>query len=419
METEVLELKEAVTNYKSAQDKANESHAAAIAELKKNMAVVEATPGALKKMEEDLTAKLAQMAEDVKTVNAYAENLEKQLKGKTLNPNEQKSFTALFGEAIEKGWTEIEKFKNKRKGASFKLDFANDLDTKAPGVMTITNNVVDAGAYFTTVLPGIRTLPNRLVHLRDILQLGTMTGSTLTYMRETGGEGVPAPWAVGDGTVAKPQLDRDFQEITVPAEYIAGWLRISRKMLDDMAALRSYLQMRLMEMYLKAEDAQVLNGNGTSPQLEGLLTVATPATHTTGPNIERIVYAISQLESADEAATAGIVHPAAYYDIALNKASGSGEYDLPRIVVVQNGQLFVAGVPMFKTTAMDIDTYIVGNFQTGAQLFIREQPTVEFFEQDANNVTLNLITVRIEGRVALAIYRAEAFVQGDLVIPTT
>lgn len=412
MENQVLELKSAVESYKSSQD-------AAVNELKEQMKVVAATPGAMKKMEEDLEAKFQKVTDDLATVNKYVEAVEAQLKGKQLNPQEQKSFSALFGDAIEKNWTEISSFKNKRKGASFKLDFANDLETKAPGVMTITGNVVDAGASFTTVLPGIITLPNRLVHMRDIVRLGTMTGSTLTYMRETGGEGDLTPWAVGNGTVAKPQIDRDFQEITVPAEYIAGWLRISRKMLDDMAALRSYLQMRLMEMYLKAEDNQVLNGNGTSPQLEGLLEVATDATSTTGPNIERIVRAISQLESADEAATAGIVHPAAYYDIALNKADGSGEYDLPRIVVVQNGQLFVAGVPMFKTTAMDVDTYLVGNFQTGAQLFIREQPSVEFFEQDANNVTLNLITVRIEGRVALAIYRAEAFVKGDLVIPTT
>lgn len=407
METKALEtLETTVKGYKEAQD-------AAIEEIKTQLKTVSATPGAIAKMEEEFNEKLAK-------VNEYAEKLEEQIKGaKQLTPEQQKSFNALLAEGIEKGWSEIEKFKKSRKGASFTLDLNGGMETKAPGVMTITNNVTDAGAYFTTVLPGIRVLPNRKVHMRQILPLGTMTGSTLTYMREVGGEGDLAPWAVGDGTVAKPQLDRDFIEVTVDAEYIAGWLRVSRKMLDDMAAFRSYLQMRLMEMYLKVEDAQILNGNGTSPQLEGLLTVATPATSTTGPNIERIVRAIAQLETSDYTATGIILHPAAYYDIALNKATGSGEYDLPGIVVIQNGQLFVAGVPVYKTTAIDVDTYLVGDFEMGAQLFIREQPEVRFFEEDANNVTLNLITVRIEGRVALAIYRAEAFVTGDLVIPTT
>jgi HK97 family phage major capsid protein len=279
------------------------------------------------------------------------------------------------------------------------------------------------GAYFTTVQPGIRVLPNRKVHMRDIMPTGTMTGTTLTYMRETGGTGDLAPWSeyAGATAVEKPQIDRQFQEVTVTAEYIAGWLRVSRKMLDDMSAFRSYLQMRLMEMYLKVEDAQVLNGNGTSPQLTGLLSVAVQNHVTTGPNIERLIWAISQLESSDYSATGIVLHPAAYFAIALNKATGSGEYDLPGIVVIQNGQLYVAGVPVYKTTAIARTTYLVGDWELGAQLFIREQPTVGFFEEDGNNITTNRITVRIEGRVALAIYRAEAFVQGtfDNTVPVS
>lgn len=402
---EVLELKTLVTEYKKANDAARD-------EWQKQADVKYATPGALEAMEKAFTEKL-------EVVNKYAEQIEKNMKQKSLTPAEQLTFGALLHEGIEKNWTEIEKFKRSRKGASFKLDFYEGLDTKAPGVMTITNNVVDAGAAFTTVLPGIRPLPNRKVHMREIIPLGTMSSSSVTFIRETGGEGDVAPWAVGDGTIAKPQLDRDFEEVTVPAEYIAGWLRISRKMLDDMAALRSFLQMRLMELYLKAEDNQILNGNGTPPQLEGILTVATAANVTTGANIERLIFAISQLESNDYTATGIVVHPAAYYNIATNKATGSGEYDLPGIVVIQNGQLYVAGVPVYKTTAMGANTYLVGDFSLGAQLFIREQPTVEFFEQDANNVTLNLITVRIEGRVALAIYQPQAFVTGSFTGVTT
>lgn len=396
---EVIELKRVVTDYKKAQDDA-------IAELKKQMAVDYATPGAMKAMEEALEGKIKAATDKLEVVNQYAENIEKQLKGKTLTPAEQQSFDALLGAEIEKNWSEITKFKNKRKGASLVLDM------KAPGTMTIANNVVDGQYAFNTVIPGIKTLPNRRVHMRNILNLGTMSSSTVTFIRETGGEGDLAPWAVGTGTTDKPQIDRDFEEITVTAEYIAGWLRISRKMLDDMDAVRSYLQMRLMEMYLKVEDAQILNGNGTSPQLEGILTVAQAAEVTTGANIERLIWAISQLESDDYYANGIVLHPAAYYAIALNKATGSGEYDQPGIVVIQNGQLYVAGIPVFKTTAIARDTYIVGDWTLGAQLFIREQPTVEFFDQDRDNVIKNLITVRIEGRVALAIYQPDAFVTG-------
>ncbi len=46
-----------------------------------------------------------------------------------------------------------------------------------------------------------------------------------------------------------------------PAQYIAGFVRISRQMLDDVPAMTSFLQARLLEKYLLAEDAQLLNGN--------------------------------------------------------------------------------------------------------------------------------------------------------------
>lgn len=374
-----------------------------IAEFKKQATIDFATPGAIDKMGKEMEEKL-------KALNQYAENIEKQLKGKTLTPAEQLSFNQLLGKAVTDNWTEISKLKESNTGIKYKMPV---FDTKAAGDMTIANNVLNGGAYFQTVLPGIRTLPNRKVHMRDIIPLGTMSTSTLFYMRETGGEGKLFPWEVTLPATTKPQIDLDFEGIDAPAEYIAGFLRVSKKMLDDMDAFRSYLQMRLMEMYLKAEDWQILNGNGTTPQLDGILSVATPAIQITGPNIERLVWSIAQLESSDYTADGGVVHPAMYYALALNKATGSGEYDLPGVVVVQNGQLYIAGIPMYRTTAIEMNTYIVGAWSTGAQLFIREQPTVQFFDQDANNVTTNQITVRIEGRVALAIYRAEAFVTGQ------
>jgi len=380
-----------VAKHKKSQDEA-------LAAVKELIRTDYATPGALKELEDKFEAKF-------KTMNEYSEQLERQIKGKELSKEEQKGFATLLAEGLEKDWSEITRFKSSSKGKVFQLT-----NMKAAADMTIANSVTDPGAYFTTVLPGIRTLPNRRVHMRDIINLGTMTNSSVDYVREESVTGDLTTVAEG---AAKPQIQPLFSERQATAQYIAGWLRISRKMLDDMQALRSYLQMRLMEMYLKVEDAQILSGDGTGSNLEGILTVATALNDNTGPNVERIVHAISQLESADYYATGVVLHPAAYYEIALNKAAGSGEYDLPlALVVIQNGQLYVAGVPVYKTTAMPRATFVVGDWDLGAQLFIREQPVVEFFDQDANNVTTNKITVRIEGRVALAIYREAAFVQG-------
>lgn len=79
---------------------------------------------------------------------------------------------------------------------------------------------------------------------------------------------------------------------------------------------------------------------------------------------------------------------------------------------MQNGQLYFNGVPVYKSTAMNIQSYLVGDFAMGAQLMEREEPRVEFFEQDNTNVRQNKITVRIEGRVAFPIYATAAFITG-------
>jgi HK97 family phage major capsid protein len=313
------------------------------------------------------------------------------------------------------GWEQIKSFMNSNPGQRARLQLFDEQEVKAAADMGIAN-IVNLGTALTTVLPGIDTLPNTAVHMRQIVPVGAMSGPSLTYMRETGGEGAPAPWLENSG--AKAQIDRDFIEITVDAQYIAGWLRVSRKMLDDVVAFRSYLSTRLIEMYFDVEDEEILNGTGVAPRLTGLLPNATPAVSTTGVPIERIVRAIGQAEASKYPADGVILHPQDIVEIMLNKAAGSGEYDLPGMVVIQGGRLYIMGVPVFKTTAMPRGQYLVGAFRRGCMLFIRENPSIEFFDQDRDNVITNKITVRIEGRAALAIFRVEAFVKGTFTIVT-
>jgi hypothetical protein len=76
--------------------------------------------------------------------------------------------------------------------------------------------------------------------------------------------------------------------------------------------------------------------------------------------------------------------------------------------------MFISGIPVFKSTAMADDKYLVGDWAKGAQLYVRENPIVRFFEEDGTNVRENKITVRVEGRVALPIYYTDAFVTGSM-----
>ncbi len=83
---------------------------------------------------------------------------------------------------------------------------------------------------------------------------GNLPTGLFTFPKETGGEGDVAPQTQGS---SKAQLDFDITMTDAPAQYIAGFVRISRQMLDDVPAMTSFLQARLLEKYLLAEESKV------------------------------------------------------------------------------------------------------------------------------------------------------------------
>ena len=68
---------------------------------------------------------------------------------------------------------------------------------------------------------------------------------------------------------------------------------------------------------------------------------------------------------------------------------------------------------------MTVDKFLTGAFQLGAQIFDREDANVEISTEDSDNFRKNLVTVRAEERLALAVYRPEAFVKGDFTASAT
>jgi HK97 family phage major capsid protein len=286
------------------------------------------------------------------------------------------------------------------------------MELKAVGDMSLSN-ITDLAAANVQLLPGIIPAAPRKLHVRALLPTGVMTTSAIHYLQETGSEGAAAAWLDNSGN--KPQIDFDLTEKVAPSEFIAGYLRITRKALDDISAMRSYLQTRLLESYLDAEDNQILNGNGTSPNLDGIITNAEAYTGFRTIQVEKLIDSIAQVESNNHSANGILLSPEQYYALLLTKGT-TNDYTLPGLGSVNsvNGQLFVAGIPVFRSTAMSDSNYIVGDWAIGAQLFIRENPIVRFFEEDGTNVRENKITVRVEGRVALPIYYTDAFVTGSL-----
>ena len=322
---------------------------------------------------------------------------------KSVTP-EVKTFNSMLMDGIKEN---EDKIRTLKKGQSVSFEM------KAVADMTFANNFSTADNSVTTVRPGIIELPKRKLHIRQLLQGGSMGTSNFAYVKEVAGE--EAPETVAEGA-AKNQFDLDFQEAEVKAEYIAGYIRMSKKMLDDVTGMTTFLQSRLMEKLLRVEDDQLLNGDGTSPNLSGITDSGNFTAASGGSvDVEQLVYAIAQLENLDREANGILLNPSDYWAIALNKGATSGDYSLPAgiVTVSEGGILRIGGVPVYRSTAVTADKFIVGDWVMGANLLTREAPRVEFFYEDGNNVTKNQVTVRVEERVAFPIYGSDYFIYGD------
>jgi len=343
---------------------------------------------------------------DIKKVQDHADALDVKLKG----ANQIEVKNENFNDAIEKAITakskEIEDFRDKKSKHV-------ELEIKAVGDFS-TANVTGGNRYGQVFAPDIIMTPSRKVHMDEILPGGTIgPGNSFTFMREVGvGEGNIAPVAEG---AMKPQFDLDLEEATVQVETIAGWIRVTRKAMSNIPGFISYLQRRLPQKFRNILDQQILYGSGTTPNLKGILTAGnfTASTATISLSlVEKIILDVSRLEDAFEREANFIaMRPSAYYSFFLNKASGSGEYDLPQGVTIVGGRLSFLGIPAYPTTALTAPDYIVGDME-GAQLLTQESMRIEFFEQDGTNVRENKVTVRIEGNFALPVYGSDYFIKG-------
>jgi HK97 family phage major capsid protein len=262
-----------------------------------------------------------------------------------------------------------------------------------------------------TRLPGILPLPQRRLTVRDLLTSGRMDGNTLEYVQETGFTNAAAPVAEG---AAKPESDLKFDLVSTTAKVIAHHMKASRQVLDDIAQLRSVIDQRLIYGLAYVEENQILNGSGTGQNLNGIVTQATPYAAPFDPPgtetaIDIVRLAMLQAALAEYPATGIVMHPSDWARVELTK-DGDGRYVIGNPQQVAQPTLW--GLPVVATQAMDVDTFLVGAFRLGAQIFDRWDARVEVGYVN-DDFTRNLVTILAEERLALAVYRPEAFVYGD------
>ena len=194
-------------------------------------------------------------------------------------------------------------------------------------------------------------------------------------------------------------------------------------MLAAMPQLASFIQTQMVEGLLNKEDDLLLNGPGGANNLLGIWTQATayspsPNSQAAGPNADLWNYfidSIKQLSKLNYRPNGILVNPELYFEMFQQKTSG-GEYNVPYAgVTITEGGVRIMGVPLIQTTtaALGETSFIVGDWRQ-ATLLQREGLSFEISYEDADNFTKNLVTLRLEERIGLAVYHAPAFIKGTL-----
>ncbi|MFK5639936.1 phage major capsid protein [Brucella sp. ZJ1_1] len=289
--------------------------------------------------------------------------------------------------------------------------------------ITSANTTVGAGRSAGTSLvpghrvPGIVAPPQRLLTIRDLLAPGRTSQSSVEFVKETGFTNNAAPTAEG---AQKPKSDLTFDLETTPVRTIPHIFKASRQILDDAPGLASYINARGTYGLKFVEEGQLLNGDGTGQNLHGIVPQAQAFAPAFVPEqetaIDRLRLAILQVILAEYPANGFVLNPIDWTKIELTKDLG-GNYIVGNAQSPMGPSLW--NLPVVQTQAIAADKFLTGAFNLAAQIFDRMDIEVLMSSENVDDFEKNMFTIRIEERLALAVYRPEAFVTGDVNPPVT
>lgn len=266
---------------------------------------------------------------------------------------------------------------------------------------------------------GIINNPNRVLTIRDLLPVGRTTSNLVEYTKEnvfTNNAG-PQYSSPNFENVTKPESGITFTLASAAVATLAHFIPVSRQVLDDSAQLESYVNGRLVYGLKLEEEDQLLNGNGTSGNLGGILKSGNFTAYnravTGDTKLDTIRRALTQAQLSEFTADAIVLNPADWETIELQKSS-YGEYifggDMGPIDALGPR---IWGKRVVATNSITAGTFLVGSFMMGAQIWDRQDAAVQISYEDGDNFKKNMATLLAEERLALTVYRPAAFISGS------
>jgi HK97 family phage major capsid protein len=258
-------------------------------------------------------------------------------------------------------------------------------------------------------IPGVFSLARPLIGVRTLIPPGRTTAGAVQYVVESSFTNNAAPVAEG---APKPKSDKLFTPFTLPVETIAHYFKISRQCFDDLPFVVAQIDNNGIQGVQKAEDVQLINGTGTSPQLKGFLPVIGNATAAPvgATLVDAIGIAVFELAAAGYMADGTVVNPTDWGVVAMKKNS-QGNY-LFANPIDYSGITRIWGTRVVQTASIAPGVFFTGAFQGHSLLLDREEVNVQVATQNEDDFIKNMVTILVEERVVLIIGTPGAFKEG-------
>lgn len=267
------------------------------------------------------------------------------------------------------------------------------------------------------IVPTALRNPNSVIDLFDVIQTDQYQ---YKYLEETtftnNGAEVAEGGAMGESALAFTEQTENIRKFGVS-------IPVTEELLADVSAVQGYLDSRLRTQLNLRLDSQLLNGDGSAPNIRGILNksgINTFDYSSYAGNLKRIgqVYqAITEIrKDAFVEPDAIIMHPSDWNDVVteVNAVTTSGSLNP---LFVGAGMMSGAptasmwGVPVIASTAIGAGTALVGAFGGGQAVHIVSRSGIEVAMSDSHDdfFTKDKVMMKASLRLGFPIYRATAF----------
>lgn len=265
--------------------------------------------------------------------------------------------------------------------------------------------------------PGIVPGAQNILTLEALLPSLPTSSNAIEFTKEASFTNNAAETSEG---ASKPESALTFSLVNMPVSTVAHWIKISKQLAADNAALAAYVNQRMRYGVNRKVEGQLATGDGTAPNIGGLFKSGNYTAHgylsgdvgTTLAKLVLIRKVIGDLFNAGYAASAILLNPVDWAGIETDLLTvQAGKVPLN---YTDAGVPRLWGLPVVQSVGVTSDTFLVGAFNEAATVYNRQDVVVELSDSDSDNFTKNLVTIRAERRLALAVEVPAAIRGGDL-----